>query len=60
MAQKLLAAAKYQIIGLKQIYGDIIFSVKTFKNAIQTLIIGDKYDATKTVNKANEFIVLNI
>jgi len=60
MTSELLAAAeKYQILQLKDICEDIIYYDLTIKNAIQTLMIADKYNATKILDKVMDFIIIN-
>jgi hypothetical protein len=60
MAHKLIAAAqKYEILDLKDICEDFIFKDLTNENAIQSLLIADKYNANKILNKIIEFIANN-
>jgi hypothetical protein len=60
MAEKLLAAAeKYEILEIKDFCANIIFKDIKNENAIQNLIIADKYNATKLLDKIIEFIADN-
>jgi hypothetical protein len=57
MVEKLLAAAqKYEIFEIKDFCANIIFKDMKNENAIQNLIIADKYNATKLLDKIIEFI----
>ncbi len=61
MVEKLLAAAqKYEILEIKDFCANIIFKDIKNENAIQNLIIADKYNATKLLNKIIEFIAYNL
>jgi speckle-type POZ protein len=60
MVEKLLAAAeKYEILEIKDFCANIIFKDIKNENAIQNLIIADKYNATKLLDKIIEFIADN-
>ncbi len=60
MVEKLLAAAqKYEILEIKDFCANIIFKDIKNENAIQSLIIADKYKATKLLDKIIEFIADN-
>jgi hypothetical protein len=60
MVEKLLAAAqKYEILEIKDFCANIIFKDIKNENAIQNLIIADKYKATKLLDKIIEFIANN-
>jgi speckle-type POZ protein len=61
MVEKLLAAAqKYEILEIKDFCANIIFKDIKNENAIQNLIIADKYNATKLLDKIIEFIADNL
>jgi speckle-type POZ protein len=58
--EKLLAAAeKYEILEIKDFCANIIFKDIKNENAIQNLIIADKYKAAKLLDKIIEFIANN-
>jgi hypothetical protein len=60
MVEKLLAAAqKYEILEIKDFCANIIFKDIKNENAIQRLIIADKYNATKLLDKIIAFIAVN-
>ncbi len=60
MVEKLLAAAqKYEILEIKDFCANIIFKGIKNENAIQNLIIADKYNATKLLDKIIGFIADN-
>jgi speckle-type POZ protein len=60
MAHKLIAAAeKYEILDLKRICEHFIFKDLTNENAIQSLLIADKYNGNNILNKIIEFIANN-
>ena len=61
MAEPLLIIAdKYEILDLKDICEDSIFSDITTENAIQIVLFADKYNASKLLHKTIDFIVDNI
>jgi speckle-type POZ protein len=60
MIEKLLAAAeKYEILEIKDFCAIIIFKDIKNENAIQSLIIADKYNVLKLLDKIIEFIAHN-
>ena len=61
MAEKLLNISdKYNVMDLKSICEDFIYSKITNENSIKTLIIADKYNAKKLQFRAIEYITNNM
>jgi hypothetical protein len=60
MVEKLLAAAqKCEILEIKDFYANMIFKDIKNENAIQSLIVAEKYNAMKLLDKIIEFIAIN-
>jgi hypothetical protein len=54
------ALKKYNIIGLKPICGEVIYNELNSRNAIEILLIADKFNAIELRNKVIDNIARNL